>query len=106
MDSMDSKLIEVWQTAAGNPFLPTIGKGTQFLVAFSLLLLGLSAFAIFALSKSIGFPSYPSTRVSLPKLTCTSYRPVHRRRARHWYPSLVGHRVRLLPPVYALLCPF
>lgn len=49
---MDSKLIEVWQTAAGNPFLPTIGKGTQFLVAFVLLLLGLSAFGIFALSKS------------------------------------------------------
>ncbi|ROW07930.1 hypothetical protein VMCG_03393 [Cytospora schulzeri] len=53
MDSMDSKLIEVWQTAAGNPFLPTIGKGTQFLVAFVLLLLGLSAFGIFALNRSI-----------------------------------------------------
>lgn len=51
MASMDSKLIDVWQTAAGNPFLPTIGKGTQFLVAFILLLLGLSAFGIFALSK-------------------------------------------------------
>lgn len=50
---MDSKLIEVWQTAAGNPFLPTIDKDTQFLVAFVLLLLGLSAFGIFALSKSM-----------------------------------------------------
>ncbi|KUI57141.1 hypothetical protein VP1G_04461 [Cytospora mali] len=53
MDSMDSKLVEVWQTAAGNPFLPTIGKGTQFLVAFVLLILGLSAFGIFALNRSL-----------------------------------------------------
>ena len=35
---MDSKLIDVWQASAGNPFLPTVGKGTQFLVAFVLLL--------------------------------------------------------------------
>lgn len=48
---MDSKLIDVWQASAGNPFLPTVGKGTQFLVAFVLLLLGLFSFGIFALSK-------------------------------------------------------
>lgn len=53
MATFDSTLVEVWQTAAENPFLPTVGKGTQFLVAFILLLLGLVAFAIFALSKSI-----------------------------------------------------
>lgn len=49
---MDSQLVDVWQTAAGSPFLPTIGKNTQFLVAFALLLLGLSLFGIFALSMS------------------------------------------------------
>lgn len=53
---MDSKLIDVWQAAAGNPFLPTIGKGTQFLVAFALLLLGLFSFGIFALSKNPALP--------------------------------------------------
>lgn len=56
---MDSKLIDVWQAAAGNPFLPTVGKGTQFLVAFVLLLLGLFSFGIFALSKK---PAPPAPR--------------------------------------------
>lgn len=54
---MDSKLIDVWQAAAGNPFLPTVGKGTQFLVAFVLLLLGLFSFGIFALSKDSALPN-------------------------------------------------
>ncbi|ROV96350.1 hypothetical protein VPNG_09055 [Cytospora leucostoma] len=53
MATFDSTLVEVWQTAAGNPFLPTVGKGTQFLIAFVLLLLGLAAFAVFALNRSI-----------------------------------------------------
>lgn len=48
---MDSKLVEVWQTAAATPFLPTIGKNSQLLVALSLLALGLSLFGIFSLSK-------------------------------------------------------
>lgn len=48
---MDSKLVDVWQTAAGSPFLPAIGKNTQFLVAFTLLVLGVSLFGVFALSK-------------------------------------------------------
>jgi hypothetical protein len=48
---MDSKsLHEVWQAAAGSPFLPTVGKGTQFFVGFVLLLLGISITGIFALS--------------------------------------------------------
>lgn len=54
---MDSKLVEVWQTAAGSPFLPAVGKNTQPLVAFSLLGLGLILFGSFALSKSIDLPS-------------------------------------------------
>ena len=48
---MDSSLHEVWQAAAGSPFLPAIGKGTQFFVGFVLLLLGLAITAFFALSK-------------------------------------------------------
>jgi UPF0716 family protein affecting phage T7 exclusion len=48
---MDSSLHEVWQAAAGSPFLPAIGKGSQFLVAFILLLLGALFTAFFALSE-------------------------------------------------------
>lgn len=50
---MDSSLHEVWQAAAGSPFLPTIGKGTQFLVGFVLLLLGVAITAFFALNRSL-----------------------------------------------------
>ncbi|KJZ76163.1 hypothetical protein HIM_04619 [Hirsutella minnesotensis 3608] len=50
---MDSSLHEVWQAAAGSPFLPTVGKGTQFLVAFVLLLSGLAATGVFALNRSL-----------------------------------------------------
>ncbi|CAN8101289.1 unnamed protein product [Discula destructiva] len=50
---MDSQLVEVWQTAAGSPFLPTVGKNSQFLVAFTLLLLGFVLFGVFALNRSI-----------------------------------------------------
>jgi hypothetical protein len=49
---MDSSLHEVWQAASGSPFLPTIGKGTQFFVAFVLLSIGLALTALFALSKA------------------------------------------------------
>ncbi|AEO70018.1 uncharacterized protein THITE_2120840 [Thermothielavioides terrestris NRRL 8126] len=47
---MDSSLHEVWQAAAGSPFVPTVGKGSQFLVAFVLLLIGFSLSGAFALS--------------------------------------------------------
>lgn len=50
---MDSSLHEVWQAAAGSPFLPTVGKGNQFLVAFVLMLLGLTITGVFALSLSL-----------------------------------------------------
>ena len=50
---MDSSLHEVWQAAAGSPFLPTVGKGSQFFFAFVLLLLGLSITGVFALSESM-----------------------------------------------------
>lgn len=48
---MDSSLHEVWQAAAGSPFLPTVGKGSQFFLGFTLLLIGLILTSCFALSE-------------------------------------------------------
>ncbi|KAK0747955.1 DNA repair exonuclease-like protein [Apiosordaria backusii] len=56
---MDSSLHEVWQAASGSPFVPTIGKENQFLVAFVLLVLGFGLSGAFALNRSL---------VSLPTL--------------------------------------
>lgn len=50
---MDPSVREIWQTADGSPFLPTVGKGSQFLVGFVLVLLGLFLTGAFALSKAI-----------------------------------------------------
>ena len=47
---MDSSLHEVWQAAAGSPFVPAVGKDSQFLVAFVLLVLGLGLGGAFTLS--------------------------------------------------------
>ena len=38
--SSSMSLNEVWEGAAGSPFYPTVSKERQFLVAFSLLLVG------------------------------------------------------------------
>jgi cell cycle checkpoint protein len=48
---MDSTLVHQWD-APGTPFLPFIGKGTQFLVGFTLVLLGLALTGGFTLSMS------------------------------------------------------
>ncbi|GAB1310039.1 checkpoint clamp complex protein Rad1 [Madurella fahalii] len=50
---MDSSLHEVWQAASGSPFVPTVGKNSQFLVAFVLLLLGFALSGAFALNRSL-----------------------------------------------------
>ncbi|KAL2155185.1 hypothetical protein VTH82DRAFT_3861 [Thermothelomyces myriococcoides] len=50
---MDSSLHEVWQAAAGSPFVPTVGKDSQFVVAFFLLLTGLSLGGAFTLNRSV-----------------------------------------------------
>lgn len=99
---MDSKLIDVWQASAGNPFLPTVGKGTQFLVAFVLLLLGLFSFGIFALSKKDPYLPIAHMR-AVPKLTISSSRPFCSQRARHWNSSFSGHRVCLPAPPLPLV---
>jgi hypothetical protein len=49
---MDSSLHEVWQAAAGSPFVPAVGKDSQFLVASVLLVLGLGLGGAFTLSMS------------------------------------------------------
>ncbi|KAK0618182.1 hypothetical protein B0T17DRAFT_328106 [Bombardia bombarda] len=47
---MDSSLHEVWQAASGSPFVPTVGKNSQFLVGFFLTVLGIALTGAFALS--------------------------------------------------------
>lgn len=49
---MDSTLAQQWD-APGSPFLPTVGKGTQFLVGFTLLFLGLALTGGFTLNRSL-----------------------------------------------------
>ncbi|KAJ4329193.1 hypothetical protein N0V84_000319 [Fusarium piperis] len=50
---MDSSLHEVWQAAATSPFFPAVNKGSQFWVAFLLLLLGFVLTVVFALNRSL-----------------------------------------------------
>ncbi|KAK4136807.1 hypothetical protein BT67DRAFT_417235 [Trichocladium antarcticum] len=50
---MDSSLHEVWQAAAGAPFVPTIAKGSQFSVAFVLLVVGFLLSGAFTLNRSV-----------------------------------------------------
>ncbi|KAI9047487.1 hypothetical protein LZ554_008206 [Drepanopeziza brunnea f. sp. 'monogermtubi'] len=49
---MESSLHKVWESAAGNPFVPTIDKENQFTVGFSLLSLGLLLSGYFGLNRS------------------------------------------------------
>jgi hypothetical protein len=48
---MESSLHEVWEGAAGNPFVPTIGKDSQFWVGILLLILGTLLTGFFGLSE-------------------------------------------------------
>ncbi|PSR78400.1 hypothetical protein BD289DRAFT_376760 [Coniella lustricola] len=70
---MDSSLVDVWATAAGHPFLPTVGKNTQLLVAFTLLLLGVFLFGIFALNRSLANVSV----IGLPASLAIAYGTVY-----------------------------
>ena len=90
---MDSSLHEVWQAAAGSPFLPTVGKNTQFLVGFILLLLGISVTSVFALSES---PDEPVPRVREGHLELIVNRPVSRQRPAAGSPGISGNCVRSL----------
>lgn len=50
---MESSLHQVWESAAGNPFVPTIGKNSQFTVGFYLLSQGLLLAGYFGLSELV-----------------------------------------------------
>ncbi len=47
---MESSLHQVWESAVGNPFVPTIGKGSQFFLGFTLLTIGLLLSGLFGIS--------------------------------------------------------
>jgi hypothetical protein len=47
---MDSSLHQVWESAIGNPFEPTIGKNSQFSVGLLLLIAGVLLSGLFGLS--------------------------------------------------------
>ncbi|KAI0198354.1 hypothetical protein F4808DRAFT_462826 [Astrocystis sublimbata] len=56
---MDSSLHELWHSASASPFQPAIGKGNQFLVGFTLLLIGLSVTGAYAFNRSlVNLPVY------------------------------------------------
>jgi len=50
---MESSLHQVWESAVGNPFVPTVGKGSQFFLGFTLLTIGLLLSGLFGLNRSI-----------------------------------------------------
>ncbi len=47
---MESSLHQVWESAVGDPFVPTVGQGSQFLLGFTLLTIGLLLSGLFGLS--------------------------------------------------------
>ena len=55
---MDSSLHEVWTAAQGSPFVPAIGKDSQFYVGFGLLTLGLFIAGVFTLSMPFPRPQW------------------------------------------------
>jgi hypothetical protein len=50
---MESSLHQVWESAVGNPFVPLIGKDSQFSVGISLLIAGILLSGLFGLSMQI-----------------------------------------------------
>ncbi|KAF7871642.1 hypothetical protein EAF04_003749 [Stromatinia cepivora] len=49
---MESSLHGVWESAVGNPFIPTVGKDSQFFLGFSLLCIGVILSGLFGLNRS------------------------------------------------------
>jgi hypothetical protein len=48
---MESQLHDVWESAVKSPFVPTIGKDSQFTLGISLLTIGILLTGLFGLSK-------------------------------------------------------
>lgn len=87
---MDPSLHEVWQSASGSPFLPTVGKGSQFFIGFVLLLVGILLSGLFALSESPSFCGLAMGR------ELTKYRSVLRQHPSHRYSRVISSRVRFI----------
>ncbi|KAL1902681.1 hypothetical protein Sste5346_001123 [Sporothrix stenoceras] len=62
---MDSSLHELWQTASGSPFQPTVGKGSQFWVGFLLLVAAFGLTGSFLLKRSLAGVTYFGLPASL-----------------------------------------
>jgi len=70
---MDPSVLELWQTASGAPFLPTVGKGSQFTVGFLLLVIGLGLTGAFTLNRSlVNIPV-----LGLPASACLAFGTVY-----------------------------
>lgn len=50
---MDSSVLEAWNAASASPFVPIVGKDSQFTVGFLLTLIGISIAGFFTLNRSI-----------------------------------------------------
>jgi len=50
---MESSLHSVWESAAGNPYAPTVGKGSQFFVGITLLVIGILLSGLFGLNRTL-----------------------------------------------------
>ncbi|KAG5989091.1 hypothetical protein E4U52_005923 [Claviceps spartinae] len=80
---MDSSLHEVWRAAEGSPFLPAIGKNSQFLVAFFLVLLGVFITGVFALNRSLislttlGIPASLAFAFGTVYMFCAIHQSIH-----------------------------
>lgn len=81
---MESSLHQVWESAAGSPFVPIVGKDSQFLVGITLLTLGLLLSGFFGLSEYDRAPN----RASL-----ITYRPHRREYTTGRNPSFVSNWV-------------
>ncbi|KAH9880728.1 hypothetical protein IAQ61_001022 [Plenodomus lingam] len=49
---MSTPLLDVWEAASASPFIPSIGKDSQFVVGFTLLAISLVLSTIFGLNRS------------------------------------------------------
>lgn len=50
---MESSLHQVWESAVGNPFVPLIGKDSQFTLGISLLIAGILLSGLFGLNRTL-----------------------------------------------------
>ncbi|TGO84965.1 hypothetical protein BPOR_0446g00080 [Botrytis porri] len=75
---MESSLHGVWESAVGNPFIPTVGKDSQFTLGFSLLCIGVLLSGLFGLNRSaltlplLGLPASAAIAFGSVYMICAS----------------------------------